>query len=272
MSDHAEYTLHLHGALKSVGMNGMRNAELKQKTITGKSASKVPVQYPFNPNSACPGALETDREFRNPHSRGFTLLEVLIATAIMAGIVTVIYTSFFTASRNVEQAENMRDTSDLVRTLISKISNDVANAYVNPAMDPLTVFYGKKVQPDMGSDTTRYDELYLTTLANSRRPGTKETDLWEVGYYFKQKPDGKGYVMMRREKRELTKDVPALEGGIEYELTDKVERFQFQYYNGFSWVDEWPRSNFMLPKVVQISLLLDDGSAYTMKVDVDRGR
>ena len=76
--------------------------------------------------------------------------------------------------------------------------------------------------------------------------------------------------MMRREKRELTKDVPALEGGVEYGMTDKVESLQFRYYNGSSWVDEWPRSNALLPTAVQISLLFDDGSAYTMKVEIPK--
>jgi general secretion pathway protein J len=206
-----------------------------------------------------------------PHrSRGFTLLELLIATAIMAGIVTVIYTSFFTASRNVDQAEKMRDASDLVRTLVSKISADVENAYVNPGMAPLTVFYGKKVQPETGSDDAlRYDELYLTTKTNWRRPGTEETNLWEVGYYFKQKPDGSGYVMMRREKRELSKDVPALEGGVEYAMTDQVESLRFRYYDGSSWSDEWSNKT-VLPKAMEISLLLNDGSAYITKVDVGR--
>ena len=205
--------------------------------------------------------------------KGFTLLEVLIATAIMAGIVSVIYSSFFTASRNVEQAERIRDESDLVRTLVAKLSSDIANAYVNGGMNPLTVFYGKMGQPGTGSDNsgnaTRYDELYLTTLTNWRRPGTPETDLCEVGYYFKQKPDGSGYLMMRREKRQLTIEVPALEGGVEYELTDRVKGLQFQYYNGTTWVNEWP-SGTTLPSVVQISLLLDDGSAYSTKVDVGR--
>jgi general secretion pathway protein J len=208
----------------------------------------------------------------NPHSKGFTLLEVLIATAIMAGVVAVIYASFFTTSRNVEQAEQDRDTSDLVRTLVAKLSVDISNAYVQPGMNisaPVTGFLGKKVQPDTGNSAIRLDELYLTTLSNWRRPGTKETDLWEVGYYFKQKPDGSGYVMMRREKRELSKDVPFMEGGTEYAMTDRVETLQLRYYSGSSWTDEWP-STTQLPKAVEISLLLDDGSTYLTKVDVGR--
>lgn len=206
-------------------------------------------------------------------SKGFTLLEVLIAVAIMAGIVTVIYASFFTTSQNVEQAEKIRDASDLARTLVAKLTNDIANAYVNPGMNtsnaPLTVFYGKKVQPETGDDKPRYDELYLTTQTNWRRPGTKETDLWEVGYYFKQKTDGPGYVMMRREKRELSKDVPALEGGVEYDMTDSIKSLQFRYFNGFVWSDEW-NNRTTLPMAVQISLLFNNGSTYVTKVDIGR--
>jgi type II secretion system protein J len=205
--------------------------------------------------------------------KGFTLLEVLIATAIMAGIMSVIYASFFTATRNVEQAEKARDESDLVRTLVSKLSSDIANAYVNVGMNPLTIFYGKMVQSDTDSDrsgnATHYDELYLTTLTNWRKPGTPETDLCEVAYYFKQKPDSSGYIMMRREKRQLSVAVPALEGGVEYELTDRVKSLQFLYYNGNVWSNEWATGT-TLPNAVQISLLLDDGSTYITKVDVGR--
>ena len=126
-----------------------------------------------------------------------------------------------------------------------------------------TIFYGKKVQPDTGDETKRNDGLYLTTLTNWRTPDTKETDLWEVGYYFKEKPDGSGSVLMRREKRILSADVPALEGGVEYEMTDSVKSLQFRYYNGSTWQDEWDsRSGQKLPNTVEISLLLDDGSAY----------
>jgi type II secretion system protein J len=206
----------------------------------------------------------------NRQSKGFTLLEVLIAIAIMAAIVTVIYSTFFTAGHNVQQAEEIRDTTDLVRTLVSKLSSDIANAYVNTGMNApnatLTIFLGKKVEPPAGVQKTRYDELYLTTLTNWRRPGSKETDLWEVGYYFKEKTEGKGRIMMRREKRELNRDIPALEGGVEYELTDRVESLQFRYRKGSTWSDEWKVTD--LPNVVEITLLLDDGSVYIADVPV----
>jgi len=217
-------------------------------------------------------------------SPGFTLLEVLIAGAIMSLLVTVIYTSFFTAGRNVKQAEAMRDETDLVRTLVAKISSDITDAYFNPNMNaPLvtTIFYGETVisdtamsdtvMSDTGLKNNRYDGLYLTTLTNWRKPDSQETDLWEVGYYFKQKLDGSGWILMRREKRVLNNDFPALEGGVEYEMTDRVSSLRFRYFDGSVWTDGWDsRISQKLPNAVEITLLLDDGTVYITQVDVGR--
>ncbi len=211
---------------------------------------------------------------RSPRSKGFTLLEVLIAVAIMAGIVTVIYSTFFTASQSVQQAETLRDSTDLVRTLVSKLSDDIANAYVNTGMNysnstAKTVFYGKKVEQSTKGEKGRYDELYLTSLAHFRTRGTQETNLCEVGYYFKEKSDGSGYIMMRREKLLLNKDSPALEldGSYEYPLTDRVKSLQLRYRTGTMWSDDW-NNKTALPKYVAITLRLDDGSVFVTEVQV----
>jgi len=204
-----------------------------------------------------------------PNSKGFTLIEVLLALAILAAVITAVYASFSTASRNVESAEAVRDETDLARTLIARLSDDIANAYYNRDMRSITVFYGKKEEEGTGDDKRRLDSISMTTLTNWRKPESKETDLWEVGYHFEETADGKGRVLMRREKRELSKDIPLLEGGVDFEITDKVEGFQLRYYNGSQWSDEWDtRSHASLPKAVEISLFLADGKRYTTVVDV----
>jgi general secretion pathway protein J len=218
--------------------------------------------------------LNPKSEIQDPKLGGFTLLEVLIAVAIMSGIVTVIYSSFFTASRNIEQAEAIRDSSDMARTLMQKIANDVTNAYWKQAMSSpaiITIFNGKKVEVQTGDEKTRHDSVTLTTLTNSRKMNSKETELWEVGYFFKEKPKGSGYVMMRREKRELTKDVPAGEGGIEYEITDRIRSLQLRYsqMGGDTWLDEWnSTSRNGLPKFVEIAFTLESGMTYSTYVEI----
>lgn len=215
---------------------------------------------------------------RSSRSGGFTLLEVLLALAILAVILTVIYASFSTAGKNIEQAEAIRDETDLARALIARLSVDIANAYPDgsgkfPSIP--TIFYGKKEEVDggggAGAEKIRHDSIYLTTLTNWHRRESKEMELWEVGYLFREKPDGKGYALFRREKRELSKDVPALEGGVEYEITDQVESLQLTYsHDGSTWTDNgWDsRSQLRLPKMVEIALTLDTGKVYMTRVDL----
>jgi len=210
-------------------------------------------------------------EVRNSISKGFTLIEVLLAMTILAVMMTVIYTSFSTAGRNVKQAETIRDQTDLARTLISRISDDIANAYVNRNMNSsarITIFDGQKEEVETGGEKIRHDTITLTTLTNWRKPDSKEMELWEVGYFFKEKPDGSGYTLFRREKRELNKDVPALEGGVEYEITDHAQSLQLRYYDGSNWTDAWDKSLNKVPTAVEIALTVDTGKVYVTEVDV----
>lgn len=216
-----------------------------------------------------------DSAIRTLDEDGFTLLEVLLALSILALIVTALYASFSTTARNIEQAETIRDSTDLARTLVSKLSDDIANAYFSQSMNStsvMTIFYGKKGEGQPGKDKQRRDSLSMTTLTNffGRRPDSKEMELWEVGYFFKEKSDGSGFLLMRREKRELSKEIPAGEGGIEFQVTDLVEGLQIRYNNGGdTWFDEWDsRTKRDIPKMVEFGLTLASGMTYSARVDV----
>jgi general secretion pathway protein J len=202
------------------------------------------------------------------HAKGFTLLEVLMAMSILAVIVTVIYASFSTTGRNVEQAEARRDRTDLARTLIAKLSDDIANAYYNSSIKETVL----EAQPSTTTEgEPRFDSLALTTLTNWRKPDSKEMDLWEVGYRFEDRLDGKGKVLIRREKRELNKDSTPLEGGTDYEVTDQITELRLRYFDGSTWVDEWHSSSKQkLPRAVEILLTQADGSSFLTSVEAGR--
>jgi type II secretory pathway component PulJ len=191
---------------------------------------------------------------------------VLLAMAILALVMTVIYVSFSTAGNNIQRAEALRDENDLARALLVRLSTDIANAYVNQAMNT-TFFDGKKEEVPGESATLRHDLVNMTTLTNWPKPDSKETELWEVGYFLREKTDGKGYSLFRREKRDLSKDAPR-EGGIEYEITDQVQSLHVRYSaDGVNWTDDgW--SQRKLPKTVEVILTLQSGKVYLTKVDV----
>ncbi len=203
-------------------------------------------------------------------NRGFTLIEVLLALSILAMVVTGIYAAFSTSSSNIEGAERARDEGDMARSLIARLSDDISNAFYKDGLAG-AVFYGRSHEVETGGQALRKDSVFMTTLTNWRRPDTKETDLWEVGYLFQEKPDGSGHVMMRSEKREFSKDAQPMEGGTEFEITDKVDELRLRYYDGANWSDDWDaKSSHRLPKAVEITLVLAGGRLYGTKVEAGR--
>ena len=208
-----------------------------------------------------PGNSSPSRSVRRiRYTQGFTLVEVLLAMAILAGVVTVIYASFSTASQSVERAEKARDEIDLARTLLAKLSQDIESTY---CLGNIRIFYGKKEEVDLKDGKFRHDSLTLTTLTNWRKPDSKETELLVLGYFFKQKPDGTGYMLMRREKRDLSEVAPPLEGGVEYEITDRVNELRLRYLSGSSWAEETgSAASCAPPRAVEITLVLQSGKQY----------
>ena len=96
-------------------------------------------------------------------------------------------------------------------------------------------------------------------------------DLWEVGYRFAEQQEGKGKVLIRREKREINKDSTPLEGGLDYEVTDQITELRLRYYDGSTWVDEWHSSSKQkLPRSVEITLTQADGSSFLTHVEAGR--
>lgn len=207
-----------------------------------------------------------------PHSNGFTLIEVLLSLAILASVVAVVYASFSTAGQSIKAAEAAQEEVDIARTFLARLSNDLGNAFYKPLMKE-AYFRGKKVEEEIDGTTTRVDSVSLTTLTSWRTPGTNESGLWDVGYFFRGKQDGTGMVLFRREKRDPGNTEADATEEAAYELTDKVVGLRLRYYDGSKWTDEWD-SNLQRrpPSVVEIVLTTAGGRFYATKVETSEFR
>jgi hypothetical protein len=152
---------------------------------------------------------------------------------------------------------------DLARTLLGRLTLDLANAWCAAGMTG-TLFYGKKEEPEVEGKKVRKDSLSLTTRTNWRRPGTKEMDLWGVGYFFRERSDGSGYVLMRKERRSLEVVNGVLAEETEYEVTDQVESLRLRYSrDGKAWLDELGgTASCDRPAAAEITLVMADGATY----------
>ena len=124
------------------------------------------------------------------NKNGFTLVELLIAIAILSIIMAVVYKSFYASTEGIKRAEAVDDINSTARVIFLKLMDDINSAYLT-GKDVIFVGDSKR-DKDLPQDS-----LSLTSLSNLRMVrDAKETDLYETGYYLKE-----DYDYQRQEKK-----------------------------------------------------------------------
>ncbi len=188
---------------------------------------------------------------------GFTLIEVVVALAVMVVIGTITWSTMASTLDMRDYLEEADVTARSARVALDRIAREVEVAYLTE--DPnsklntyRTVFVGED-----GSDT---DTLWFATLTHQRRyRNSRECDQTEITIWADDDPEYQGTsVLYHREAPRIDQD-PDMDGAVS-PLARKVTRFDLSYLNGQSaeWVDEWDSNSVeysqRLPRAVQIVL------------------
>lgn len=177
-------------------------------------------------------------------ARGFTLVELLVAVALSAVLVLVLYSTFFTVIRAGESGSE--GFTDLVRTsrLFDRLTRDVHAAFYRPTLEATSFKGGIKGSSSALSFTT------LTRPAYSER--APSSGVVEVSYFLESGPDGTD--LIREVKNVFTGTsvkVAAVEG---------VEGFEASYYNGLEWSKAWDTGlEGDIPVAVKVEVTLASG-------------
>ncbi len=194
-------------------------------------------------------------------THGFTLMEVLIATAILAIVLAIVYGSFVQTKRVIGRAEGAVNELRGVRAAFNRIMWDLSMAFVSPQLPDQTDTSTFLVGRDDYAAGYPNDSIDFTSYSNRiRNKDAKESDQIEVGYYLKKSFDG-GSVLMKREKKRIDKN--PMSGGKSFELSEDVVGLNFRYLDEGAWLDSWDsrtKSSAAIPEAVEITIIVKNSN------------
>ena len=205
---------------------------------------------------------------------GFTLIEVMLALAILAFLTTILWGSFSQTAANKRAIESAQERLHTVRVALMRMSREIEMAYLsdseNTALTERRTFL-------TGSSHADVDELTFSTFAHQRlRAGLAEGDTALINYYGARDPDDRRVVnLMRRETRRLQAENPSTLPGESYILCPDVLRVRFTYYDHKKkeWDNEWTTMNASgaqyLPTHIRITITILDERGMEVSYSTD---
>jgi len=152
--------------------------------------------------------------------KGFTLLEVLIAVAILSIVLTALYGTFFLSSRAMEDMDESMTKLQESRKAIDILRRELEAAYYNKSDEKTFV---KILDKDLyGKQATQLEFTAFTTI----RPG-----LSKISYYMEETD----------KKRTLFKKIGSSFGKEESEGTDIIEDLE-EFIIEAKYQDKWVKT------------------------------
>jgi len=197
------------------------------------------------------------------NQRGFTLIEVMIAAAILALMGATVFGSFRQSWTQKEQVEAADDRYAQARTALDRMAADLSLAYLSEHYDRKR--YTMRPTLFKARDESGGDELTFTALAHERfTVDQKAGDSVVIKYLVDRVPDAEPPMKALFRRSRAVLDEESERRGIRQILCEHVKDFQLFYWDAQKqeWVDEWdasrPEHNGVLPERVKIELTIEE--------------
>lgn len=183
---------------------------------------------------------------------GFTLVEILLALAILSSILVLLLSAFTGAGRGLEILTERSGSFRQLRISMDRIGSDLSGAFSSTGAET-TAFTCRQDQfSGKPAATLIFTAFILPDVTGARPP----SDLVRVKYFPKVSEDGK-FIELYREHS----DLPLIENKIptgESRLASRLLGFRVELFDGTAWQKEWPppggATKWSLPKKVSVVL------------------
>lgn len=180
--------------------------------------------------------------------RGFTLVEVLMASTITGFIALVAVGALSAVTSSSEKMKNNINKSAEIRFAATTLLRDFVNLYRDQEQDNMQfIAMGEAA----GEGASSYLLFYTVSRAKAR-PDEPEGEVYEVEYYLQQEEDKSA--LMRRMWPNPDKETSE-PGGILTAIAEDVALFEVKFFDGEEWAYEWPEEMENLPHLVEVTIV-----------------
>jgi len=199
--------------------------------------------------------------------RGLTLLEVMVAVAILAMVSLLIYGAFDSMNRGKKSLERMTDRYHQGRGAMDRMAMELSSAFLS-LHQPLTQQQIRRLTVFVGTHSTPADRIDFASFSHRRLTrDSHESDQNEISYFASQDPDVSGKVDLARREANMI-DIEPKKGGEVNVLVDDIESFSVKYLDPTTglWTDTWDTTQATsqpgrLPFEIKLTLVLKGGPA-----------
>ncbi len=171
---------------------------------------------------------------------GFTLVEVIMAVAIIGIIAAVVYSPLWGVMRTVRDTREKMELCQTARCILWKMSGEISNAFINERNN-LTGCDAK---------SNDYDGDSISFSSTAKGSGPNQKGISRIEYYL----DGKTLFK-------------SLDGRV-FPIVKDVDDFNLSYFDRLNWTESWDSSlRGKLPKMIEINLWLK-GELFSVSVAV----
>jgi len=201
--------------------------------------------------------------------KGLTLLELIVAIALLALMSLSIGSAFSAIARSSDILEDSAEHARSVRVAFSRLCRELGASFISDRYD---IRRHKDAYERPTNFVGAKDKLLFTTFSHQRLyQDAKESDQMLVEYRLQNSKNYPGKRdIVRRQKTVLSGRID--EGGTESVFLENVERMTFSYWDTpkKEWVDEWDTRKIerksLLPSRVKISITLNENGVETTYV------
>ena len=189
--------------------------------------------------------------FKN--NNGFSILEVLIASAIASMILLTLNIAYSSIVKNVARATAMTEYYENIALAHAKIDKDISNIFFIKTNKKLNFIGETKGENSILNFVTINHKKFA--ISGNLKKNNPSSDVNEIGYYLKEDTEVQGvYFLVRREQMHY--DDEPTEGGIENKILENIISLKFEFKKGNDWTTKWDsRQTKKIPKAVKTTIV-----------------